>query len=158
MPTNTKKTKDRIDCLWGLVCSLSSIDQQRNNISLFNVIDQLTLPKTRLPKPDEKGFFMINLEHEIVFVWRRLLRQDLCKEVSGVDLKISSIDPNGKVLSEIATQLNFKDKQRIVRVRVQTGGFKISTEGDYLYRVEIIQPGTDKFEKAFEIPYNVRLV
>lgn len=154
-----KKTSDKIDCLWGLVCSLSSVDQQRNNISVFNVIDQLNIPKNNILQHEIKSNdFNISLEHEIVFVWRRLLSQEMCDNKVVTDVKISSISPTGEKLGEILTQLVFEPKMRILRFRVQNNAFKIKGQGDYVYRIEIIQPGTTEFTFATEVPYNVRFV
>ena len=152
--TTKKKTSDRVDCIWGLTCSLSSIDQQRNNISLFNVIDQLSIPKSEVDNLG-KVEVVIPLEHEVVFVWRRLLHRDLCTDKVVTDVKISSLDPDGKIMGEVITQLWFEPGKRVMRFRVQNSSFKITKEGDYIYRAEIIQPGTDKFERVMDIPYNV---
>src|SRR3989344_3127573 len=31
--------------LWGLLCSLSSIDQERNNVSLFYIVEEIGIPQ-----------------------------------------------------------------------------------------------------------------
>lgn len=152
-----KKTSDRIDCLWGLVCSLSSIDLQRNNISLFNVIDQLSIPKLGI-KDIGKVKIEVSLEHEVVFTWRRLLNRNLCTNQVIADVKLSSIDPDGNKMGEVITQLRFAPGERLMRFRVQTNSLKITKEGDYIYRAEIIQPGMDTFEHVMDIPYNVQFV
>ena len=43
---NTTTELKLVRCVWGLLCSLSSIDQEKKNISLFNVIEQLNIPQS----------------------------------------------------------------------------------------------------------------
>ena len=149
------KTSNRVDCLWGIMCSMSSHDKDKNNISLFNVIDQLNIPDQIKEQVVGTG---LGLEHELVFVFRRLLKTELCTERLVIDLKISAMDPEGKVLGEILTQMVLEPGKRILRFRVQNNAFKITKEGDYVYKAEIIQPGEDSFTLAAEIPYIVQFI
>jgi hypothetical protein len=152
-----KHIPDRVDALWGLVCSMSSVDHKRNNISLFNVIDQLSIPKSIIESAETLPL-SINVEHELVIVWRRVMPHYLCTNALRLDVKISNIDPAGKVLSEILTQIDFSPKLKIIRMQVQNQFFHITNEGDYIYRIEAVQNGTTDFEQMLDIPYFVQFI
>ena len=83
-----------VRCVWGLLCSMSSIDQQRNNISLFNVIDELHLPADAF-KANEKR--RILFEHEIVTLWRKTMDTEIDDRTLRFDIGVSLFDPNGAV-------------------------------------------------------------
>jgi hypothetical protein len=160
MPNVSKKKvkPNNVKCVWGLVCSLSSIDQQKNNISLFNVIDQLNIPSQFKEQVDKEGVISIGLEHEIVFLLRRTMPLHLCTDNVLLDMKISLVDPKGKLLAELLNSLSFEPKIRTLKYRVQNNLVRISTEGDYVYRAEIAHHGTNKFERVFEVPFSVQFI
>ncbi len=136
---------------------MAAIDQQKNNISLFNVFDQITVPvqvKDEIKSSPQKNA-SVRLEHEIVLLWRRVLPPLLCDSEINTDVKISVIDPVGKVLGEILTTLRFEIGKRILRQRIQNNALIITTEGDYVYQAEIMQPNTKSFSAPFRIPFYV---
>ena len=49
MPEKKKEIKkveiDPIQCVWGLICSMSVTDKDTNNVSLFNIVEQFNLPE-----------------------------------------------------------------------------------------------------------------
>jgi hypothetical protein len=151
-----KKSVEPIKCVWGLVCSMSAIDQENNNISLFNVIDQLNIKDSEFSKLKKGNSVLgLNLAHELNLLWRRTLPLNLCVEKILTDVKLRLIDPNGKVLNEILTPLQFPGGKRLMRFRIRIDGFKVTIPGDYVYKIEIIQPGSDKFTPILEVPLQV---
>lgn len=146
----SNKNPKHIDCLWGLICSMSAIDQQNNNISLFNIINQINVPFGTFGK--EKDFISPR-PHELMVVFRRVVPSKLCTNVLVLDVKVSLIDPLGKALSEMLVPIKFDAGKRIMRFRFQIPGFKLTNPGDYVYRVETRQPSSDQMEKVSEIPF-----
>ena len=142
----------QVSCVWGLLCSLSSIDSERNNISLFNVIDQINIPQQAFTQNTP---FIIDFSPELVLLWRRILPVELCDFDIGIDTKISLVDPQGKVLQEKLLPVFFKKGMRNTRARVHINGLTLTVPGDYSYHVEVVQPGATTFTKALEIPFFV---
>jgi|GEM_PF-2087056 len=154
--TITKKANKEVDCLWGLICSLSSIDQQINNISLFNVISEISLPSN--PFSEEKKEFFAPMPHELVVVFRRTVGSFFCTNELVIDIKVSLIDPKGNVIHEILTPIPFKIGLRTMRSRFQMPGFKLTDFGDYVYRIEIRQPDSQILQRVNEIPFEVKVI
>lgn len=146
-------------CVWGLLCSLSAIDQERNNISLFNVIEQFNIP-TNFFAPQEKSKKTILLphQHEMVLCWKRTLDIGISDEEILADYKIKTIDPSGKILQEILTTLKFPRGIKRLRSRVMMQGVLASIAGDYVHRIEIKLPNQNDFKKVLEIPFEIREV
>ena len=163
MPSSAK-TKQRgasptIRIVWGVLCSLSSIDKDRNNISLFNVIDQVNVPKKDLlkaHKQNKKGL-IIPIQHEIVFLCRRLVSPALCNELVSIDVHVSLIDVNGTILVELLVPVQFSAGQRNMTCRVSRKDIKVSDFGDYEYRVSAID-NKGRAVADFAIPFLVQEV
>lgn len=159
MPTKKtakiKKSADLVRCLWGLVCTAASIDQDRHNLTLFNVIDQINIPESEFKKIN-KEVTRINaiLPHEIVLVWRTLMNEALNDGIS-FKLKVKLIGPEGIVLGEHLVPMDIPPKIRRYRFRIQLNAIQITTPGDYCYQIEIMQRPGESFDLAQEIPLEV---
>src|SRR3989344_355971 len=104
----TRQPVDHIKGVWGVLCSMSSVDQQRNNISLFNVIEQFNLPVAFFEQQKKlKKTLVFPLPFEIVVCWRRVLNIGISDEEIASDIKIKTIDPGGGVLQEMLVPLRF---------------------------------------------------
>lgn len=146
-------------CVWGLVCSMSAIDQEKNNISLFNIIDHITIPRQVHEQSIAAGKLgvLVPIEHEVVLLWRRVIAPSLCDVELNTDMKLSLVDSGGGVLNEMLTPIKFESGKRNLRLRVKNNALKVTQAGDYVYRIEVLQPGSDTFTKALEIPLLVQI-
>ena len=119
---------------------------------MFNVIDELHLPADAF-KANEKR--RILFEHEIVTLWRKTMDTEIDDRTLRFDIGVSLFDPNGAVSQRIITPLVFESKKRRVRLRIQLDGLQVSQSGDYLYRLEALEPNRDTRE-YFDIPFEVK--
>jgi len=147
---------DYIKCVWGLLCSLSSIDQERNNISLFNIIEQVTLPKNFFEKQlADKKDYIFPLPHEIVLCWKRTFDTSVFNEEIFADFKIKTVDPLGRVLQEILNPIKFPPNMKRLRVRFAMQGVLASEPGNYVHQIEMKVQNQKDFRKILEIPFEV---
>ncbi len=144
---------NQIQYVWGLIAESSAIDQERNNISLFNVIDQVNLPREAFAEEEKQ---QVGLNHEILITWRRALNLDISGESIVVDCRIALLDPEGETLQENTNTFQFQTGMRRTRQRVRVNGLHVTSPGDYVYTVEISEAGEDEFRKVNEIPFEVR--
>lgn len=150
-----KNPVDLVKCLWGLVCSGSAIDQEINNLTLFNVVDQINIPKTEFEKLNNKITRLnVTLPHEIVLVWRTMFSQEL-NEGINVKLKIKLVDANGIILGEHLVPMAIPAKKRRYRFRIRLMGIQVTTPGDYCYQIEVMQHSDGNFILAQEIPIEI---
>jgi len=153
-----KKTlQGQIQFVWGHICSLSSIDQERNNISLFNVIEQINVPADALEmNKKENKPVLFPLQHEILLLFRRAIDPALTQEqFTSVDMKVSLVDPLGAQLVENLIPMKFPNSKRY-RYRLQNPGFLITKPGDYVYRIQLREQHQESFGQPHEIPIEVK--
>ena len=161
MNTQTKMKKvdvDHIKCVWGLLCSLSSVDQERNNISLFNIVEQVNIPAEYFAEQKKKNNLIFPLSYEIVLLWRRTLDLGISDEEIFADIKIKTIDPTGKILQEVLSPLKFPMGIKRLRSRFAMQGVLASMPGDYVHQIEIKMSDQNEFKTVLEIPYEIREV
>ena len=80
--------------IWSVLCSQSVIDAQSNNVSLFNVIEQLTVVMKKTIIPEGK-IPLLPISLELVTLWER---GELEQGGSRAMWRSTSLDPTGKRL------------------------------------------------------------
>lgn len=146
------KKRTSVHCVWALACSMSSTDQRKNNISLFNVIDELTIPSLAFGE----GARPIPLEHEIVSHWRRVLDTRVDDREMLIDVAFELVDPGEVVVQRLIAQLVFPPGKRRMRLCVGSNAFFITNPGDYTYRISCKSIDEEEFNKVYEIPFEVK--
>ena len=158
-----KKTKREtrniplVRCVWGLICGMASIDKDNNNISLFNVIDQINLPKKIFLADNKDRKILFN--HEVVVLLRRVLDIEVDSSEFNIDIKLKLVSPSSSILQEILTPLIFQKNKKNMHFRFNINGLMVTESGDYCYIMEVQRSeGKDNFDKVFEIPFNIKSV
>lgn len=151
MPTkkkNDKKSAQKLQYQWGMLCQLSSLDQQRNNISMFDVIDQLHFPKGTF---DENGKpNSVPFRHELIISWRRILPVSIDAREIVADVSVDLVDPDDRVLQSIAMPVSLAERSRLARQRIGLSGILVTKPGDYCYRIKLIDHTSESAESAYE--------
>ncbi len=152
IPTRTEPIK----CVWGLLCSLSSTDQLTNNISLFNIIEQFTLPAVYFRKQkSEEETLIFHYAYEVILNWRRALSLEISNEEISADLKFKIIGPNEEILQETIAPLKFPQGKKNVRFRIPMPGLVANLPGSYIGRVEVKFKDEKEFKQSLDIPFEV---
>ncbi len=149
------KNENKIEHLWTILCSLSSIDNETNNVSLFNIIEEVAVsPQTTQGKDlginDKKG---ILLPFEIISLWKRL--NDTESIIS--DVKISFLDPNNNLMQNMGYKMEIKPQHQRMRMRVKANGITVTKQGEYFFLVEIKENTESKFREVARIPLLVKM-
>ena len=144
----------QVHCVWGLVCSLSSIDQERNNISLFNVVDQINLPGQFFKTSEEVK--PLPFPHEIVTLWRRAIDTSIDNRELSVDVEIALVDPAEKAIQRLLMPLKFASGSRRTRSRLRTNTVSITLPGDYIYLISVVPSDGTEPQPVCRIPLEVR--
>lgn len=152
-----KRSTDLVRGVWGIVCSLSSIDQERNNVSLFNIINQINVDQSDFAKVKTEGSdgLIVPIPHELFLTLRRMTSHELCDVELRIDIKISLVDPDNKILVEMLCPITFRAGARNLRHRIAIDAFKVTKSGDYEYRVGIKQPNSGNFTESLAVPFFV---
>lgn len=133
-----------LEHIWSVLCARSVIDAETNNVSIQDVIEQITINS----EPAENGFLPFPME--LITLWGR---KEFDKPASGTE-RISFVTPSGKptILSESKIDLSKVERQR---QRVRFPGLPIGEAGRHYFRVEFTANG-DQFSEVAAIPLTVQ--
>lgn len=138
--------------IWSVLCQKSSVDQQSNNVSLFDVFEALEVginPTTNIEPPDNPEF-NIPIQYQVVTLWTITD----AKNNEG-EIRVTLINPDGKEKILVKSDLKFPSGKRRMRSINQIQGLPVNKSGDYHFIVELKQE--EKFQKVSDIPLEVKL-
>ena len=155
-----KKKFGDVQFIWGMLCSISSIDQEKNNISLFSVLEQFNLPEQFFIESNKQRDtpVLFPIPYEIVLSLRRTLSIQISGEEIPLDLKIKNIDSSGKSIQELLFQISFPKDLKRLRIRIPVPGVIVTNPGDYSYQIEVKTSHDVDFRKVLEIPLEITMV
>ncbi len=132
---NTKT--NNLQAIWGVVCATSSVDSQSNNISLYNILERITLTKGE--NTPEVGVNPASLQYEYVVL---LQRSGSATKKETYPLSIRLVDPEGKILNESPIPAVFNSGNKRLRIRFQNNAIPITVAGEYNF--EVLQEGGEE--------------
>ncbi|MDO8498570.1 MAG: hypothetical protein Q7S44_02185 [bacterium] len=138
--------------IWSVLCQKSSVDQQSNNVSLFDVFEALEVginPDTNI-KASDNSEFIIPIQYQVVSLWTITDTGNNEGEV-----RITLINPDGKEKILVNSDLKFPADKRRMRSINQIQGLPVNKNGDYHFIVELKQE--EKFQKVADLPLEVKL-
>jgi len=114
-----------IEHAWTVVCSKSSVDNQSNNISLFEILEQINLAGS---VPSDA---VLPMSFDIVSLWYRIA--DGLDQASG---RVLLVDPANveRPLGEFTVDLNTNPRMRTIH---RVNGLPINGRGTYFFRIEL---------------------
>ena len=135
-----------IEHVWSVLCSRSTIDSESNNVSIYNVIEQLNLAGL-----GGQGPGLLPMELEVVSLWiadeipiRGFTRLRLHMPTSvGEPSNEGMIDLTQPGISR------FRTRQRMV-------GLQFEGYGLYWWHVEYRADGTDAWETVARLPLEIK--
>lgn len=132
--------------IWAILCSNSSVDQQTNNISLFQLIDQYTVPSAALADPNA----FLGAPSQLVMMLRRDGGEYPKEDFTVV---MEAIAPSGDVLISAEISAVFPENKRRLRVIGNNEGMPIRGDGTHLFRLTIKKG--EKSEILGEVPVDI---
>lgn len=142
--------------VWSVICSKSSIDKTTNNVSLFEVLEQIQF-KVQGPnvmeakKKAAESHIVAPFSFEIVSLWYR----ESVTDGKDVDVKLIVSDPKGTPLQEHSHRFSFGEDKKRVRVDLKINGFPVTRSGIYHMMMFRRVAGEAEFDEPIEIPLQV---
>lgn len=132
-----------LEHIWSVLCSRSVIDSETNNVSIQDVIEQITINA----EPAENGFLPFPLE--LITLWGR---KEFNEPSKGSERVIFE-SPSGKseIVSEAVIDLTKVERHRH---RVRFPGLPVSETGKYYFKVET-KNGDNEWREVSAIPLKV---
>ena len=130
--------------LWTVLCSRAVIDRDSNNVSLQNVIEQLTVHD----EPSPEGFWPSRMD--LLSLW---MRNEVDEPERGWG-RLSLHAPSGEVKGQWEFEIDLTDALR-TRSRLTFGGLPLSEPGIYMFNLEQRASKRHKWRLAAEVPLQV---
>lgn len=150
-----------LEVKWALLCKNASIDQQSNQVSLFNILEELTINKGPLSTSVVKksSSFSDNTqipgEFTLVVQFEKHAKEGTPSFQPEMELKI--VDPDGDLISSNILPLNFEENKNRLRAIVAFSAFVVKNPGVYNYVVSIRSSKKEAFEEATRVPVDVKI-
>ena len=132
--------------IWTVICSQVVIDQDTNNISLFNILEEVGIPQEVVKENN-----IIPIVLEIVSLW---VRSDLAEPSKG-SARISLIAPDGELLKTVESEVDLTDHERL-RARGCFQGLPFKGEGVYDFKVSL--KNNHDWAEVATIPVKIRFM
>lgn len=157
-----KKTTPRsFRHIWSVLCRFASIDKESNSLSLFNMIEELTITETDNNGKEEKvigtegKMVVVSLEFAIVTFLERLDGKN--QEAMTKEAQIEIVDSSTRSLLKQEFEINFPSGPRRMRHVLKMNGFHVTIAGTYKFYISMRESRDDPFEKVAEIPVDVKM-
>ncbi len=144
--------------IWSLISSYSVLDQESNNLSLFNLIEKISVnvPEAEMLKLQKEGAnkgFMFPFNFEVI---SRFLKNQ-GNQIAAFDLRVRMVNPDGKSLSTAEQKIALNKDIRNMRVRTRFGSIFLDKAGDYSIAIDIKDVEDTRYVEVSRIPLEVMI-
>jgi hypothetical protein len=135
--------------VWTVVCSKTSTDRDTNNISLFEVLEQLN-GQVPPEQAGQQGLLAFSLE--VVSLW---IRSDANVPERGTG-RLVHVDADASEYPPVEFTVDLTEHKRM-RTLVQIGGLRVRRSGTHVMRIDF-QHGEEPWATVAAVPLDVNLV
>lgn len=138
--------------VWSVLCLRSIIDRRTNNISLIDVIEEVTVQGS-VPHEPEGKTPALPLTLTLVSLWGREPEDQPAKG----EVRISLLTPNHKELKDLSVHtLDLSEKLRM-RMFNNSPFLPFYGPGTYRFRVQVKEEGETEWKEVASVPLNVKV-
>jgi hypothetical protein len=143
-----------IRLVWALMCASSSIDRTTNAVSIFNALEEVTVGING-PAPADvfKKGAVIPIPLEFIGLFVRV--DDYTKDAT-CEATMDVIDPFGISMGAQNFPLKLEKNKKRTRVSVKFGGIKVTSSGEYNFKLSI-KNKEGKFDEVASAPLEIKL-
>ena len=149
---------------WSIACDKSSVDQGSNLLSLFNIVDEITVSnlsvsekKVDLKDMSDKNVIVVQKEMDYVSLWRRSVLQDK-NSILERNLKFEWVSPSGKVLTTNESPMQFGAGKQNMRMILRINTIAITVPGTYCIRLSSKESDKKSYITVAETPIDIKIV
>lgn len=140
--------------IWALLCETAIVDRDTNNISLVNIVDEMTVPA-----PPPQGLLGPVIERievldlRLAILWARSI-SDVPESGEG---RITVVAPDDSISVSPEVEVDLSQSQRMRAVgHLLESPFPSWQEGQYLFKIESRTEDLD-WQEMFELPLWVKV-
>lgn len=143
----------KIKHIWTVLCQRSTIDKYSNNISLSDVLEQLTVSASLLHEQQPTGGTPVGalvFHFELVSLWSRA---NEAQPALG-HARVVILSPSGGITEPQPIQVDLREYERM-RTRQRFGGLPVREAGQFIFRVEYRDDGESTWREVAAVPLKV---
>ena len=140
--------------IWALLCENIIVDRDTNNVSLINVVDELTVPASPPEGPPGAVFeSIVILNLRMAILWTRSIPS--VPEVGEARVKVVAPDDSISFSPQLEVDLTQGPRERALG-HLLNSPFPSWREGEYLFKIEARSADFD-WQEMFELPLWVKI-
>lgn len=145
--------------VWSVLCRRVVIDNHSNNLSLFDVFEQisLTVKKTGAtdggPNQSPDKLISVPFDYTLVSLWTKANSDKPAK----ANVKLELLDPNNKQLNEETFKIEIVDGSKRLRNTIQIQNLVLTKSGIYNFRVSVKNADDEKYTAVANLPLEVNM-
>jgi hypothetical protein len=136
-----------IEHVWTVICSSAIIDQETNNVSIFNILEQVEIPQESIVNQ------AMGIGVELLSLW---VRADLSKPATGKS-RADLVTPSGELINLAESVIDLSKFERL-RSRALFQGLPYKGEGVYRFLVGYKGEDEQDWNPVASIPLKVMLI
>ena len=135
--------------IWTVLCSQSIINENTKNISLIEVLEQVTIAG---PLPSAEQENSIPMTFEIVSLWSRGADNQPSRRLA----RIHFLSPSNILIREFAYEVDLSVYQR-TRTRARINGLPFREAGQYHFNVQLRDENETDWQEVARIPLQIEI-
>jgi len=141
---------------WSILCHGSSIDKDSNNISLFNIIEELNISKkgfSLIPIKSPQSIF-VPLPLRLVSMWKN----PHAPKIATSDVQVDFRNPQGKLLNKMIYKISSTKSRMRSLSHLKGFGVSANMSGEYTFDIKI-KKGIKKkaYQKVGEVSIQINI-
>ena len=142
--------------MWSIICSGVSIDKSTNNVSLFNVIEQVQIPRNNLVevKEKEEKWLAIPMPFYLMMLWSKPSTNTI--EKASVEIKLVDSKNKSRKIGEF--DIKFAPKMERIRFKFQYAGIRVSSSGAHVFKIFLREDGQKKFREVGSAQLSIEIL
>ena len=155
-----KNTAMHVKHIWSVLCHRSVGDSGSNNVSLFDVFEQISITlkpvgDNKLAKlPEEPKAFPH--DYVLVSLWSREKNASLVGDLKA-EVRVELNDPTGKKINEFDFPAVIPANTKRLRSNTGIGNLFVTTPGIYWFNVKVKNSDQKDYQLVAELPLEVLL-
>lgn len=131
--------------IWTILCRKASIDNRSNNISLFEVVDQLNVVGAQSEERVE-----IPAQFELATQWRRSDSDEPERATGRMNLRL----PDGQQVQGSEFDIDLSESLRHRNV-ISIGSLPVHGPGEYWFEIDVRAADSDDWESVYQLPLQI---
>jgi hypothetical protein len=133
-----------IEHVWSVLCSRAVVDRYSNNVSMQNVVEQISISEE--PRPDA----VLGSQMDLITFWTRAGND----EPGRGESRVYVISPSGERRPSIEQKVDLTKHARL-RNRLTIQMLKVAESGRYSFVVEYRNHGDEDWTRVASVPLQV---